>query len=118
MRQQKTGLKPTFAKLGKLLTEARGRNAWLREGAQVPQQQTLRTYAKALEHSFTVKGRGRPAFKARNKSLPALEYTSRGFSVRNGRLSLAKGIVIPVVWSRELPSKPTSVRVHRDSLGH
>ncbi|WP_241228317.1 RNA-guided endonuclease InsQ/TnpB family protein [Corynebacterium hylobatis] len=25
---------------------------------------------------------------------------------------------IPVVWSRELPSEPTSVRVYQDSLGH
>jgi putative transposase len=25
---------------------------------------------------------------------------------------------IPVVWSRELPSDPTSVRVYQDSLGH
>ncbi|MFC9765501.1 RNA-guided endonuclease InsQ/TnpB family protein [Rhodococcus jostii] len=118
VRQHKTGRRPTFAKLGKLLTEARGRSAWLREGAQVPQQQALRTYAKSLEHSFTVKGRGRPTFKARRKTLPSLEYTSRGFSIRDGRLCLAKGVVIPVVWSRELPSEPTSVRVHQDTLGH
>ncbi|MEV2226523.1 transposase, partial [Nocardia vinacea] len=30
----------------------------------------------------------------------------------------AKGASIPVVWSRELPSAPTSVRVTRDALGH
>ncbi|GAF50924.1 RNA-guided endonuclease InsQ/TnpB family protein [Rhodococcus wratislaviensis] len=118
VRQQKTGRKPTFAKLGKLLTDARSHNAWLREGAQVPQQQILRTYAQSLEHSFAVKGRGRPKFKPRRDTLPSLEYSSRGFSCRGGRLCLAKGIVIPVVWSRELPAEPTSVRVHRDSLGH
>ncbi|MQY17340.1 RNA-guided endonuclease InsQ/TnpB family protein [Nocardia macrotermitis] len=28
-----------------------------------------------------------------------------------------KGVTVPVVWSRELPSEPTSVRVYRDSLG-
>ena len=28
------------------------------------------------------------------------------------------GVVVPVVWSRELPSAPSSVRVYRDSLGH
>ncbi|MDV6282609.1 transposase [Rhodococcus jostii] len=118
VQQQKSGRRPTFAKLGKLLTEARSRNGWLREGAQVPQQQTLRTYAQSLEHSFTVKGRGRPTFRERRNTLPTLEYTSRGFSLRDGRLCVAKGIVVPVVWSRELPSEPTSVRVHRDSLGH
>ncbi|MGV9864115.1 RNA-guided endonuclease InsQ/TnpB family protein [Rhodococcus koreensis] len=118
VRQQKSGLNPTFARLGKLLTDARSHNAWLREGAQVPQQQILRTYAQSLEYSFAQKGRGRPKFKPRRKAPPSLEYSSRGFSCRDGRLRLAKGIVIPVVWSRELPGEPTSVRVHRDSLGH
>ncbi|MGW6379040.1 RNA-guided endonuclease InsQ/TnpB family protein [Rhodococcus sp. NPDC055112] len=118
VHQQKSGCRPTFAKLGRLLTEARSRNAWLRGGSQVAQQQTLRTYAAALDHSFMAKGRGRPVFKARRKSAPSLEYTVRGFSVKNGRLILAKGVSIPVVWSRELPSVPSSVRVSRDSLGH
>jgi putative transposase len=75
VHQRKTGRKPTFCKLSKLLTEARGRWSWLRDGSQVAQQQTLRTYARA------------------------------------------GGIDIPVVWSRDLPSTPSSVRVYRDSLG-
>jgi putative transposase len=58
VHQQKSGGRPTFGKLSKLLTEVRGRNAWLRNGSQVAQQQTLRTYSQALDHSFTVKGRG------------------------------------------------------------
>jgi putative transposase len=90
----------------------------LREGSQVAQQQTLRTYAQALDHSFTVKGRGRPIFKPRRKTLPSLEFTRRGFSLRDGRLVLPKGLSVPVVWSRELPSDPTSVRITRDGLGH
>ena len=118
VHQQRSGNKPTFAKLGKLLTDARKRSAWLRDGSQVAQQQTLRTYARALDHSYTVKGRGKPTIKKRKKALPSLEYTTRGFSVRDGRLVLPKGVSIPAVWSRDLPSEPTSVRVHRDSLGH
>jgi putative transposase len=118
VHQQKSGNKPTFCKLSKLLTEARGRSAWLRAGSQVAQQQTLRTYAAALNHSYQVKGRGKPAFKARKKIQPSLEYTTRGFSIRDQRLRLAGGVAVPVVWSRELPSDPTSVRVYRDSLGH
>ncbi|MFD6675333.1 RNA-guided endonuclease InsQ/TnpB family protein [Rhodococcus zopfii] len=78
----------------------------------------LRTYAQALDASFTVKGRGRPGFKARKKTLPSLEYTRRGFRIRDGRLVLPKGVTIPVVWSRTLPSDPSSVRITRDSLGH
>jgi hypothetical protein len=78
VHQQKSGNKPTFGKLSKLLTEARGKSAWLRAGSQVAQQQTLRTYAAALGHSYTVKGRGKPVFKARKKTRPSLEYTTRG----------------------------------------
>jgi len=73
---------------------------------------------QSLDHSFTVKGRGRPRIKARKKSLPSLEYTTRGFGISDGRLRLPKGVTVPVVWSRELPSAPTSVRVYRDCLGH
>ncbi|MCX0270675.1 transposase [Nocardia zapadnayensis] len=118
VHQQRTGQRPTFGKLSKMLTEARRRTAWLREGSQVAQQQTLRTYAQALDLSFTVKGRGRPAVKARKTSLPSLEYTTRGFSIKDRTLRLPGKVAVPVVWSRELPSPPTSVRVYRDSLGH
>ncbi|MFF4875170.1 RNA-guided endonuclease InsQ/TnpB family protein [Micromonospora sp. NPDC000668] len=118
VHQQKSGGKPTFCKLSKLLTEARSRSQWLRDGSQVAQQQTLRTYALALQHSFKVKGRGRPTVKRRKTTLPSLEYTVRGFTVRQQRLRLAGGIEIPVVWSRDLPSESTSMRVYQDSLGH
>jgi len=118
VHQQKSGAKPTFAKLGKLLTEARGKIAWLRDGSQVAQQQCLRGYAQSLQHSFTVKGRRKPTIKARKKTLPSLGYTTRGFSIKDGRLVLPKGVTIPVVWSRRLPSEPTSVRVYLDCLGH
>ncbi|GID26169.1 transposase [Paractinoplanes brasiliensis] len=118
VHQQKTGRKPTFGKLSKMLTEARGRNAWLRAGSQVAQQQMLRTYGTALDHSFKVKGRGRPAVKKLKVALPSLEYTTRGPAIKNNRLCLPGKVTIPVVWSRALPSEPTSVRVYRDSLGY
>lgn len=118
VHQQRSGNKPTLCKLSKLLTEARGKFAWLRAGSQVAQQQTLRNYAASLNHAYKVKGRGKPTVKARKKTLPSLEYTTRGFSIRDTRLQLPNGVSIPVVWSRELPSEPTSVRVYQDSLGH
>ena len=118
VHQQKTGRKPTFCKLSKLLTTARADLPWLRDGSQVAQQQALRTYAAALDHSFKVKGRRRPVVKRRKDTLPSLEYTVRGFKVRASRLVLPKGVTVPVVWSRELPSEPSSVRVYQDSLGH
>ena len=91
VHQQKTGRKPTLCKLSKLLTAARAELPWLRDGSQVAQQQALRTYAAALDHSHTVKGRRRPVVKRRKDTLPSLEYTTRGFCVRAGRLVLAKG---------------------------
>jgi putative transposase len=118
VHQQKTGRKPTLCKLSKLLTAARAELPWLRDGSQVAQQQALRTYAAALDHSHKVKGRRRPVVKRRKDTLASLEYTVRGFCVRAGRLVLPKGVTVPVVWSRELPSEPASVRVYRDSLGH
>ncbi|MFC7450070.1 RNA-guided endonuclease InsQ/TnpB family protein [Rhodococcus daqingensis] len=118
VHQQKSGGKTTFGKLGRLLTDARSRSRWLRAGSQVAQQQTLRTYAHTLDRSFAVKACGRPTFKPRRRTLPSLEFTRRGFRIRDGRLVLPKGISVPVVWSRELPSDPTSVRITRDSLGH
>jgi putative transposase len=118
VHQRKSGSRPTLCRLSKQLTEARGNLAWLRAGSQVAQQQTLRTYATALNHAYRVKGRGKPTFKARRTTLPSLEYTTRGFSIRDQRLRLPDGVRIPVVWSRDLPSEPTSVRVYQDSLGH
>ncbi|MFI6314062.1 RNA-guided endonuclease InsQ/TnpB family protein [Nocardia fusca] len=118
VHQQRAGQAPTFSRLSKMLTEARGRTSWLRAGSQVAQQQMLRTYAVALDHSFTVKDRGGPAPKSRKNSLPSMEYTTRGFSIKDRRLRLPGKVSIPVVWSRELPAEPTSVRVYRDSLGH
>ncbi|WP_062978083.1 RNA-guided endonuclease InsQ/TnpB family protein [Nocardia flavorosea] len=118
VHQQRTGQASTFSHLSKMLTEARARTPWLRDGSQVAQQQTLWTYAQALDHSFKVKGRGRPTVKRRRTCLPSLEYTTRGFGIAHGKLTLPKGVSIPVVWSRVLPSPPSSVRVYRDSLGH
>jgi len=118
VHQQRTGHKPTRCKLSKLLTATRAKSSWLREGSQNTQATMLCNFAAALDHSFKVKGRGRPTMKRRRDTLPSLEYTRNGFSIQDGRLRLPKSVTIPVVWSRELPSEPTSVRVYQDSLGH
>lgn len=119
VHQQRTGRKPTRSKLGKLLTEARGSFTWLRDGWQDPQAGTLCNYAVALDASFKVKGRRRPTIKKRHRALPSLPFSRNGFKVtEDGRLRLPKGTVIPVAWSRDLPSEPSSCRVYQDSLGH
>ncbi|TDC75915.1 RNA-guided endonuclease TnpB family protein [Actinomadura sp. 7K507] len=114
------------AALDRMLTGWRAGNRWLSKGASVPQQQTIRDFgrsrAKAIK-DITARlpiGRraGMPGFKKKNVADPTLNYTRRGFRLKDGRLHLAGGISVTVVWSRDLPGHPSSVRVYRDSLGH
>ncbi|QHC19866.1 transposase [Streptomyces sp. GF20] len=114
------------ARLDKMLTEARTAMSWLREGASVPQQQTIRDFAKSrakalkdIKAKLPVRQRaGMPRIKRKHDALPTLNYTQRGFRLKDGRLHVAGGIALTVVWSRALPAPPTSVRVYQDSLGH
>jgi putative transposase len=114
------------AQLDKMLTEARTTMGWLREGASVPQQQIIRDFGKSrakalkdIKAGLPMRQRaGMPRIKRKRDALPSMNYTRRGFRVKDGRLHLAGGIALTVVWSRGLPADPTSVRVHQDSLGH
>ncbi|WP_030387799.1 RNA-guided endonuclease InsQ/TnpB family protein [Streptomyces sp. NRRL S-241] len=114
------------AQLDRMLTQARRSLSWLHEGSSVVQQQVIRDFAKArgkaladIKAKLPVRQRaGMPRIKRRREAAPSLNYTRRGFRLREGRLHLAGGIVLTVVWSRDLPCDPTSVRVYRDSLGH
>lgn len=89
---------------------------WLRATSVVVQQQVIRDFRQA-------KSRNR-RFKSPKTTRPSMNYTMRGFSLKDdpatGKqvLALAGGARIPVVWSRELPAAPTSVRVYKDALGH
>ncbi|MFB6938033.1 RNA-guided endonuclease InsQ/TnpB family protein [Streptomyces chartreusis] len=111
--------------LAAMLTGARAGTEWLREGACVPQQ-VIRDFgrprARALKDiraGVPVRQRaGMPKYKKKREALPTLEYTRRGFRLKDGRLHLAGGIVVRPVWSRQLPEPPSSVRVHRDAVGH
>ncbi|WP_399887134.1 RNA-guided endonuclease InsQ/TnpB family protein [Streptomyces sp. BBFR51] len=128
LHNRATGEKATCgpAQLDRMLTEARCRTPWLREGSCVPQQQIIRDFgrsrAKALqgiaEHLPSARRAGMPTWKTRREALPTLNYTKRGFRLKGDRLYLAGDIVLTVVWSRKLPAEPSSVRVYRDSLGH
>ncbi len=126
-RNKATGEKTTCgpAQLDKMLTQARARMSWLCEGSSVPQQQIIRDFAKSRAKALKdIKARlpmrqraGMPCPKRKREALPTLNYTKRGFRIKDGRLHLAGGIVLRVVWSRNLPVDPSSVRVYQDSLG-
>ncbi|MEU5429465.1 transposase [Streptomyces olivoreticuli] len=114
------------AQLDRMLTGARAGMPWLREGSSVPQQQVIRDFGKSrakaqkdIKDRLSVHRRaGMPKYKKKRGALPTLSYTRRGFRLKDGRLHLAGGISLTVVWSRELPAAPSSVRVYQDSLGH
>ncbi|MEU9715692.1 transposase [Streptomyces sp. NPDC047976] len=114
------------AQLDRMLTEARTKNTWLREGSSVPQQQLIRDFGKSrakaqrdIKDRLPVRQRaGMPKWKKKRESLPSLNYTKRGFRLKDGRLHLAGGIALTVVRSRSLPADPSSVRVYQDGIGH
>jgi putative transposase len=95
--------------------------AWLEDVSCVPLQQSVADLETAFKNFFDSckgkrKGRkvGYPKFKKRTSSQSA-RLTRRGFSMKeNGGVYLAKiGIVNPI-WSRELPSDPSSVTIIKD----
>ncbi|GGP16591.1 transposase [Nonomuraea glycinis] len=123
-----TGEKRTCgpAQLDKMLTEARERTPWLAEGSSVAQQQVIRDFGKSrakackdIKDRLPMRQRaGMPRWKTRREAAASLNYTKRGFRLKDGALHLAGGIVVRPVWSRELPAVPSSVRVYRDAVGH
>ncbi|GAA4241697.1 RNA-guided endonuclease TnpB family protein [Actinomadura meridiana] len=114
------------AALDRMLTGWRAGRGWLRRGASVPQQQVIRDFGRSrakaikdIKERLPVRRRaGMPNLKKRGVADPTLNYTRRGFRLRDGLLVLAGGIGVGVVWSRELPAMPSSVRVYRDGVGH
>ncbi|WP_217240248.1 RNA-guided endonuclease TnpB family protein [Streptomyces sp. AC555_RSS877] len=128
LQNKSTGHKATCgpAQLDRMLTQARKTTPWLREGSSVPQQQVIRDFGRSrakahkdiTERLPMARRTGMPKWKTKREALPTLNYTKRGFRLKEGRLHLGGGIVVTVVWSRELPGEPSSVRVYQDSLGY
>ncbi|WP_046468064.1 RNA-guided endonuclease InsQ/TnpB family protein [Allosalinactinospora lopnorensis] len=114
------------ARLDTMLTGWRAGKCWLAKGASVPQQHTIRDFAKSRAKALKdIKARlpmrqraGMPRFKKKDLADPTLNYSRRGFRLKEGRLHLAGGISVRVVWSRDLLGEASSVRVYRDALGH
>lgn len=116
-RMRAKNVRLSHAKMDAELTRWRAEHDWLSEGSQNVQQQTVRTWWQARQHSFKVKGRRQPTFHAKDRTNLSMNYTRNGFKIEADRLVVAKCPPIPVVWSRDLPSEPSSVRIYRDSVG-
>ena len=115
--------KPSSAELQKIvITQAKKteERAWLSEVSNIPLQQSIADLETAFQNFFNSckgKRKGRkvqyPKLKKRTNRQSA-RFRMGGFSFKNGGVYLAKiGIVNPV-WSRNLPSEPSSVTVIKD----
>jgi putative transposase len=111
----------------RLITEAKRtvERSWLGEVSAVVLQQSLRDAESAYRNFFaSLKGTrkgpkvGAPRFKTRKDKRQSIRFTAnaRWNITRNGRLNLPK-IGAVKVWSRTLPTIPTSVTVIKDAAG-
>jgi putative transposase len=112
----------------RVITQAKAtpERGWLAEVPSVALVQAVNDSRRAWRNFFDSatgkrKGRrvGRPRMKSRKDHRQSFRLTRNGFSVRsNGRLYVAKVGEMPVRWSRELPSEPSSVTIIREPDGH
>jgi putative transposase len=99
-------------------TEAR---QWLKDVSSVPLQQSLKNLDTAYKNFFdSCKGKRKgqkvkpPRFKRKTNTQSAT-FTKAGFSRSGNSVYLAKIGNLTPIWSRELPSEPSSVTVIKDS---
>lgn len=113
---------PGYNKLSALLTQSKKSEdrEWLKNVSSVPLQQSLRNLDIAYRNFFNSrngkrKGKklGSPNFKKKTNQQSA-EFTKAAFSIKSGEVYLAKIGDLKPIWSRELPSEPSSVTVIKD----
>lgn len=119
-RSEKKPKSPELQKL--VITQAKKtkERAWLCEVSNIPLQQSVADLETAFKNFFDSckgkrKGRkaGYPKFKKRTNSQSA-RLTRGGFSLKGKWVYLAKIGIVKPVWSRELPSEPSSVTIIKD----
>ncbi|MEG4346416.1 RNA-guided endonuclease TnpB family protein [Microcoleus sp. A003_D6] len=110
-------LQKTFITQAKKLEQ----REWLAEVSNIPLQQSIADLGVAWKNYFdSLKGKRkglkiqRPKFKKRNGKQSA-RFRKGGFSIKHGKVYLARIGRIKVVWSRELPSGPSSVTIIKDT---
>jgi putative transposase len=97
--------------------------AWLANVSNIILQQSVRDLNQAFNNWFaSLKGKRKgskvraPQFKKRSNR-QAIRFTKGGFKVNERTLSLAKIGKVPIAFSRELPSPPSSVTIIKDCAG-
>lgn len=119
----KTSKFPGYTSLAKTLTLSKKtvEREWLNDVSSVPLQQSLKQLEVAYKNYFdSLKGKrkgrriGHPQFKKKQGRQTAT-FTRAAFSVQGESVYLAKVGNIAPVWSRGLPSDPSSVTVIKDA---
>lgn len=119
---------PDGALLKQVTTDAKRtpQRAWLGEVSAVVLQQAVadlniayRNFFDSLSGKRKGSGVAPPRFRSRKDQRQSIRFTRNArFTVTTGgRLSLPKIGEIPLRWSRELPSEPSSVTVIKDAAG-
>src|SRR4028118_2188518 len=113
---------PNYNQLSALLTGAKKteERAWLNDVSCVPLQQVLRHLATAYKNFFNSLQKkrkgvkvGAPKFKKKTNKQSA-EFTKSAFSIKNHQVYLAKIGNVSPIWSKKMPSEPSSVTVIKD----
>ena len=115
---------PTINELSnKVITQAKKTKdrAWLSEVSSVALQQSVRDLGVAYKNFFdSVQGK-RKGKKSKNskfkkrRNQQSARLTRNAFTINNESVYLAKIGIVKPIWSRELPSVPSSVTIIKDS---
>ncbi len=109
--------------LSKKLTESKRaeERKWLNDVSSVPLQQSLKQLDTAYKNFFdSIKGKrkgrkiGLPKFKKLSNRQTAT-FTNNAYSINENTVYLAKIGEVKPIWSRELPSYPSSITVIKDT---
>ncbi|WP_263080185.1 transposase [Endozoicomonas sp. Mp262] len=114
----KNGNSVNYNDASKQLTELKNNSEyqWLKDVSSVPIQQSLRHQQTAFKNFW--EGRAKyPTFKKKHSKQSAT-FAASAFSMKNGQLFIAKSKEpLAIKWSRELPSKPSSITISKDRAG-
>lgn len=119
----KSGKYPGYNALAKSLTlwKKTEKRQWLNDVSSVPLQQSLKqlevtykSYLESLKGKRKGKKVGQPRFKKKTNNQSAT-FVRSGFSVKGKSVYLAKIGNVSPIWSRQLPSEPSSVTVIKDA---
>lgn len=104
-----------------LIKEIKKEHDWMDDYFAVVYQQKAHDLGRAFDNYFnglkSGKKVGYPKFKSRFHH-QSVRLVGNAYSVKNGVFKVGKGLgVLDVVWSRELPSKPSSCTISKTASG-